>query len=224
MEILELQLLTDNIKETEKFYTGLLGLELLYKDFDKISFLAGHSTLTFHLSENKNPVYHFAFTVPGNKLDEAFQWAGPKFDILPVTPENKIADFINWNAKAFYFSDNNGNILEFIARFDLNYKTDIPFDSSSILAISETGFVVDNVTVQSNMIREKYNIPLFSKQPKHDNDFTVLGDDKGLLIMVGKERKWYPTDIKSKPFWAKITISNNGTKADLTMPETHSGE
>ena len=31
-----------------------------------------------------------------------------------------IADFIKWHAKSFYFKDPAGNILELIARFDLD--------------------------------------------------------------------------------------------------------
>ena len=55
---------------------------------------------------------------------EAFAWANKKVELIPITPTSNIADFKNWNAKAFYFYDNNQNIVEFIARFDLDNNSD----------------------------------------------------------------------------------------------------
>ena len=38
--------------------------------------------------------------------------------LLPYSAKEEIADFSSWNAKAFYFHDNNGNILELITHYD----------------------------------------------------------------------------------------------------------
>jgi len=59
MDILEIEILTDNLHETEKFYSELLGLQTTNKDQNSISFLAGQSTLTFIESVKLNPKYHF---------------------------------------------------------------------------------------------------------------------------------------------------------------------
>jgi catechol-2,3-dioxygenase len=104
MNILELELLSDDISKTEAFYNQVLGLDTLYKDRSSISFQAGATKLTFHSSLNVKPVYHFAFDVPKNKLLEAFSWIESKTEIMYVIPPNKIADFYNWNAKSFYWS------------------------------------------------------------------------------------------------------------------------
>ena len=115
MNILELELLTDDLIKTEVFYNEVLGLQTVSKNESYISFIAGATKLTFRPSENLNPVYHFAFDIPKNKLMEAFSKIEKKTEILEVIPPDKIADFYNWNAKPFYCYDNHGNIIEFLA-------------------------------------------------------------------------------------------------------------
>lgn len=78
MNILEIEIQTDDLGETESFYSDILGLKLANKGQNSISFLAGQSTLTFVKSNQLSPKYHFAFNIPKNKLDEAIIWAKPK--------------------------------------------------------------------------------------------------------------------------------------------------
>ncbi|MNF37657.1 Glyoxalase-like domain protein [compost metagenome] len=218
MKLLELELLSDDILKTEVFYNQVLGLETLYKDSSSVSFNAGATKLTFRSSNNVKPVYHFAFDVPNNKLLEAFEWIEKKTEIMYVIPPDKIADFYNWNAKSFYFYDNNGNILEYIARNDLDNATQNPFDGKSILSVSEIGLVSKNVTVQCDELFEKYGLSPYSKQPKLDK-FIVLGTVTGLFILVEENRDWYPTKVKAKSFWTKVVFNNNGETSVLEVLE-----
>jgi catechol 2,3-dioxygenase-like lactoylglutathione lyase family enzyme len=218
MKILELELLSDDILKTEVFYNEVLGLKTINKKDSGISFNAGSTKLTFRSSINIKPVYHFAFDVPNNKLFEAFDWIEKKTEIMYVIPPDKIADFYNWNAKSFYFYDNNGNILEFIARNDLDNASQKAFDGSSILSVSEIGLVSKNVVAQCDELFDKYGLIAYSKQPKL-NKFIVLGTVTGLFILVEENRDWYPTDKKSKSFWTKIVFSNNGETQIMEVPE-----
>ena len=95
MYILELELLTDTIYETELFYNNVLGLQTVSKSYSSISFEAGSTKLTFRASKNIKPVYHFAFDIPKNKLIEAFLLIENKTEILDVIPPDKIANFYN---------------------------------------------------------------------------------------------------------------------------------
>ena len=63
MDILEIEILSDNIDETIKFYSELLGFKILHVDGNTISFAVGKSVLTFIKSDNLNPKYHFAFNI-----------------------------------------------------------------------------------------------------------------------------------------------------------------
>lgn len=216
MNILELELLTDNINETETFYNNSIGLKTISKNNSSISFATGSTKLTFRASKNLKPVYHFAFDIPHNQLAEAFTWIEKKTEILEVIPPDKIADFYNWNAKSFYFYDNNGNILEFIARYDLDNTSEEPFDGTSIVSISEIGFVAENVSELSDEICKKYGLSIFSKQPVLKK-FIVLGTETGLFILVEENRDWYPTDKKAKSFWTKVVFDNNGETREIEV-------
>ncbi|MFV5702716.1 VOC family protein [Flavobacterium sp. XS2P12] len=218
MNILELELLTANINETELFYNEVIGFKTVSKNNSSISFRAGFTKLTFRSSENGSPVYHFAFDIPNNKLLEAFAWIEKKTEILDVIPPDKIADFYNWNAKSFYFYDNNGNVLEFIARFGLDNASEKPFDGSSIVSVSEIGFVSKNVSQLSDEMFNKYGLSVFSKQPKL-NKFIVLGTDTGLFILVEENRDWYPTHKKAKSFWTKVVFDNNGKAMEIEVSD-----
>lgn len=209
MKIQELELLSDDIPKTEAFYNQVLGLDTLYRDHSSVSFNTGATKLTFHSSQNVKPVYHFAFDVPNNKLLDAFSWIESKTEIMYVIPPDKIADFYNWNAKSFYFYDNNGNILEFIARNDLDNASQNPFDGNSILSVSEIGLVSKNVAVLCDEFFYKYGLTPYSKQPKLPK-FIVLGTVTGLFILVEENRDWYPTDKKSKSFWTKVVFNHEG--------------
>src|SRR6478736_4263839 len=100
MNILEIEILTDNLVETKKFYAELLGFHATKKDKDSISFLAGHSILTFIQSHELNPTYHFAFNIPNNKINEAVNWVSARCDLIESSDYEIIANFESWNAKA----------------------------------------------------------------------------------------------------------------------------
>jgi catechol-2,3-dioxygenase len=208
VEILKLEILTNDLENTERFYQDILDLLIVKRGDNGVSFSAGSTTLTFKHITNQKPVYHFAFNIPHNKLDEAFEWVSKRAEIMDVTPGHKIADFVNWNAKSFYFYDNNGNILEFIARYELENKSDELFDGNSIINISEIGVATDDVTTECDTLINKHNLSVFSKQPRLNN-FTAMGDHNGLLILSIASRHWYPTEKLAQKHYTKLEVGNN---------------
>ena len=218
MNILEIEIQTDDVSETEKFYSELLGLQTTNKEQNSISFLAGQSTLTFIKSNKLKPKYHFAFNIPRNKLDEAIIWTSAKLDLIKNADSEIVSNFESWNANAIYFFDNNGNILEFIARFDLDNASDEVFDISSIQSISEIGIVTDAPIKLADKLVEKNNLYFFAKGSKSEK-FVTLGDDNGLLIIVETNRKWYPTEQEAVKHYTKIKISIDGLTKVITMNE-----
>lgn len=218
MNILEIEIQTDNLNKTQKFYSELLGLQTKNKNQNSISFLAGQSTLTFIKSNKLKPKYHFAFNIPRNKLDEAIIWTSAKLDLIKNADNEIVSNFESWNAKAIYFYDNNGNILEFIARFDLDNAADEAFDISSIQSISEIGIVTDApIKLADKLVKEK-NLYFFAKGSKSEK-FVTLGSDNGLIIIVETNRKWYPTEQEAEKHFTKIKISTNGLTRVITMNE-----
>ena len=99
-----------------------MELTTVYSNRESITVTAGKSSLIFEEADaGVNPFYHFAFNIPSNKFEEAFEWMRQKVELLWLDDyKGYVADFVNWHAKSFYFVDPAGNILELISRFDLN--------------------------------------------------------------------------------------------------------
>lgn len=222
MNLDHIEILTNELKKTKDFYENILKLPIIEDDSKSISLKIGSSTLKFvKNSEKSRPIYHFAFNIPENKLNEVIKWcANRSIELIEENDAIVIADFEEWNANAVYFFDNNGNILEFIARHDLNNSTTEPFNSRQILNISEIGIVSNKPVEFGQQLIEEYGLSLF-KRNKDDNSgmFTAIGDDNGLLIIVKTNRNWYPTEIPAKTNWTKIRLTNSGQNYTIEIKE-----
>ena len=218
MEIVEIELLTNNIEETAFFYAETLGLQMIKKEQDFVSFQSGKSILTFIKSNNLKPKYHFAFNIPHNKLEEAIVWTKSRLNLIENETIGTVANFDSWNAKAIYFYDNNNNILEFIARFDLENFSDEPFDSSSIQSISEMGIVTDKPLQLAEQLVADNDLYFFAKGTKSEN-FATVGNDYGLFVIVATNRKWFPTEQKAEKYFTRIKILSEGIIREITINE-----
>jgi catechol 2,3-dioxygenase-like lactoylglutathione lyase family enzyme len=216
MKLEHIQIQTNDIQNTISFYQDILELPIIEKDSNSVTIKAGDSVLKFIENPDFNSIYHFAFNIPENKLDEAINWCKSKIDLLIIEDKRIIANFETWNANAVYFYDNNGNLLEFIARHDLDNLQIKEFSSKSILNISEIGIVDENPMELGEQLIEDHNLAFFSKNYNSEN-FAAIGDDEGLLIIVKPYRNWYPTQTPSKSNKTDVRIENNGTRIELSF-------
>ncbi len=189
MKISKLTLYTTNLEEQKQFYTQVLELPLL--SFDKESFTVkiGISLLTFEKVKTANPA-HFAINISSNKIQEALHWIQKRTEILPCEGED-IADFSNWNAEALYFYDADENIVEFIARKDIDSVNTDPFSVTDLLSISEIGIVSDDNSAIYEQLQTIRSIPIYDGNLER---FCALGNAEGLFILVNNtKKKWFPT-------------------------------
>lgn len=204
---------TLHIAELHGFYCEVLGLALTDEDDHSFTVKAGQTDIRVQQHTKANePLYHIAFNIPANKIEEASAWIATKAQRLYLADYNGfIADFTNWHAKSVYFYDPAGNVIELIARFDLNNGTEEPFNAGQFLSVSEVGLVFagDEFECQVQKVCDEFNLSYFSKQPALGH-FKAVGDDEGLFIIVPENRVWYPTkDKKAIIAPIKIYFSNN---------------
>ena len=199
MFLKEIKLQANQLATLYNFYKDVLEFPVTYSSDKNIVITAGQSKLIFEENEViKNPFYHFAFNIPSNKFEEAFQWMEKRVELLWLNDyKSYIADFINWNAKSFYFIDPAGNILEIIARFDLNDIVDEKFSFAHIRNVSEIGLVfpVESFDEDVNKLIKRFSIYYFDKQPPMPL-FRALGNDEGLFVIVPENRIWFSTKNK----------------------------
>jgi catechol-2,3-dioxygenase len=174
------------------------------------------SQLVFRPSE-KEAYYHFAFNIPENQINQALQFvkrfASP---LLDTETGETIIDFVNWNARAIYFLDPAGNIVEFIARHDLPNASNRRFSGNSLLEISEIGLPVGEVGRAFEELHEKLMIDRYSGNFER---FCAAGDEHGLLILTETDRNWYPTEIPSRPFDLSVEVETPEKKGRVDFRE-----
>lgn len=216
MKIKELEILSNNIEDTSAFYSCILGLTLVNRDERSLIFQSGSTLLRFVESDVAEAMYHFAFNIPCNKIEEAAEFMSSRTDLLNLPNDSVIADFTAWNAKAIYFYDNNRNIVELIARQDLNNASDKPFGGESILCISEIGISASYPVQLAKNIHDELDVPYFEKSQGGD-EFVAMGDDEGLFIIVKTGRHWYPTDVSAKKLHTRIKAVSGSEEFELTF-------
>ena len=175
MRIKTLTLYTDQLGDQKQFYSQVLGLPLKDESENTVSFKIGNSVLTFKQGEGTTP-YHYAINIPANKENEALDWLKERVAILK-DGEHEIQDFDFWNAKAIYFYDPDQNIVELIARRNLENTSDKTFDQNGFLEISEIGMPTTDVKNKYDKLHELTGISVFSGD---FNRFCAIGDDRGL--------------------------------------------
>lgn len=212
MHIDEIILNTASMAKTRLFYHKTLEFPIEKETEDSVSFRVGVSLLTFREVAGEKPYYHIAFNVTNNKFSDCFEWIDSKLDILAYPDKPPIILYPEWNAQSFYFYDNNHSILEIIARFDLPYQSKEPFSIADIREISEVGIVASDVTSTAEAIRSDFDVPYFAKS-KPSGNFTVLGDDHGLLILTPPGHHWVPTNKPARLF--PMTVKVNGKEVKL---------
>ena len=126
----------------------------------------GETVLEFVAGEGE-PFYHFAFLAPPDRFVEL---AGSK----------EIFDFDAWNARAFYFHDPAGNIVEVIAHNGID-----------AYGLSELGLVGDTRAMAAEL--QKAGLELWDGTLEEEGRLAFVGERGRTLILAPPGRGWMPT-------------------------------
>lgn len=232
MFIHTVHLLATDLQTLSDFYSDVLGLPVQKDNRSDNSLIVtvGRSTLIFHgtiqgIPAANRPIYHFAFNVPENRIQEACDWLQERTPLLRANDE-AIFYNPNWNTYAVYFNDPAGNIVEFITRHDLQTELydlssnsapnsdNHAFDTSMLLNVSEIGIMADDVSALATRLAQDFNLPYYGQS---SDQFTPMGDENGLLIVVKTGRTWFPTiDLAANASPESVVFSHTPTHAAQT--------
>jgi catechol-2,3-dioxygenase len=208
MQITALKIQTGNIHAQQDFYGNTLGLPSQIVG-DTLKIQIGSSELIFVQSANFTGRYHFAFTIPKNQFEVGVHWLEQLTAIASDADGKTRFETGEWNADNVYFYDPQGNILELIARHDLdesNFEntSNKPFDSDSLLCISEIGLASNDVLEMIAWFAKTLEVGTYKS---FDETFAPIGDVHGLVIAVPEDRIWFPdTGIPAQILPVELTI------------------
>ena len=216
MKITRLELCTDQVQELKIFYVMVLGFELQNETETTFTIKAGHTLLTFRWGDptQPSPSYHFAFNIPENQIEEARRWLYSRSVPLLRFEDQDVIDFPNWNAHALYFLDPADNIVELIARHDIENASQLTFSANSITSVSEIGLPVPEIEPFYDQLKERFGLPLYS-HIANLSKFCPTGDPEGLFIIVPLERAWFPTERVNGLHPVVVTIAGEENKGAI---------
>ncbi|SEO95191.1 VOC family protein [Paenibacillus sp. OV219] len=213
MRIKEIILQANSLMEVKNFYVDTLELPLLESSAQKVSVTVGESILTFiHSIDHESPYYHFAFNMTEYKVAHALHWLKDKNIEINRINDHDIIHSQSWNADSIYFNDPVGNIVELIARHNLQEDDQGGlFTQLDIKNISEVGLPFVDVKQAMMLLTEKYGIEVY----KDSNEvFAALGDENGLFILSGLSRNWLSSNKVVKAFPLTVHIVNNDNSSE----------
>jgi catechol-2,3-dioxygenase len=146
---------------------------------------------------------HFAVNVPPQRFEEAVAWARERVELV-----HDDVPFPAWRARSAYFFDPGGNIVELIAR-------ERAPGEDLFLEISEVGLPVTDVGAAVEWLESELGLPHFSGNRR---DFSAVGDDRGLFIVVPVGRPWLFTEEPAPDVPVRVTIESDLGGFELVVP------
>ena len=196
-----LQAPADHFDDLLESYARKLGMDQTRDDTLRV----GVAELSFRKNEG-NPFYHFAFLVPGDRFDAARDWISTRVSLLEGGDiDDVVFDFDNWSARAVYFHDPAGNIVELVAHegIDENGRTG-EFDASELVGLSEVALVGE----QSELARGlgELGVQLWDGAIA-PGGLAFLGERARTFIAAPPGRGWLPTGRPAEVHAVEATIS-----------------
>jgi hypothetical protein len=144
----------------------------------------GETELEFVAGEG-NPFYHFAFLAPPARFDELL--AATAEPLPDPDTGDVVFDFEDWEAKAFYFHDPAGNIVEVVAHTGLEEE-----------GLSELGLVGDPSAMAEAL--HSLGLELWDGTLEEEGRLAFLGERGHTLILAPRGRGWMPTGRPAEPY------------------------
>lgn len=214
MNITYLELSAKDLKAQRDFYGTILELPVKL-DSAILEVTAGNTILQFTQAPSEFiGAYHFAFNIPENQYQAAKQWITSRVPLLRDKRGQEDFESKTWTSTSLYFLDAAGNVLEFIARHNLQNTATTAFDSSQILNVSEIGLPSEDVVALAGQLCTQLGLSVFKQEP--NENFTPVGDDNGLFILPIKDRIWMPdSGLPSKLLPVKVKGEANGREWEV---------
>lgn len=189
------------------FYGRTLGFAVEQRD-ERVVVPVGDDVLELVAGDDDgpDPFHHFALLVPGDRFDAARAWLGERAELLTRDDGETVFAFDFWDARAVYFHDPAGNIVELIAHAGMAERGGGPgdFSAAELAGLSEVGIVVDDPAAAVAALERELGLELWSGDAEQ---LAFVGAKAHTLILAPPGRGWLPTGRPSEPHAATVTVT-----------------
>lgn len=179
-------LYTNQLKQLRGFYGNVLEIPIEASTDEHFQISIGTSTLIFRYSELRTS-YHFAINIPGNQFTLAKHWTKERVILNREAAVDEIY-YARFEADAFYFEDPAGNVIELIARRNVDKWSD--FSIESFLNLSEVSITTPFVEEAGEKLQE-IGIPISGHFQLEPDELNFLGKKDTFILLVPPKRQWY---------------------------------
>ncbi|MCB0874785.1 MAG: hypothetical protein KDB46_01160 [Solirubrobacterales bacterium] len=206
IETLALETSASAAPELMEFYGARLGLETVSSADGGVEVAVGGAKLVLHPSAG-DPFHHFALLVPADRFEAARAWITGATELLGGG-RGPVFEFAAWSARAVYFTDPAGNIVELISHRGVGEPgAGGPFSGDELLGISEAGLVVAEPAAAARLLGVA-GVPVWDGDPGAGIAFA--GRKGHTLVLSSPERNWMPTKRRATPFRTEVTARAGG--------------
>jgi catechol 2,3-dioxygenase-like lactoylglutathione lyase family enzyme len=204
------------LPELTEFYAGRLELRLGQPNDTGLALEVGETVLDFALGGG-SPFYHFALLVPGDRFEAALAWADDRVELLPDPETDEVVfDFTDWDARAVYFHDPAGSIVELIAHRGVGEGgRSGAFEPAELLGLSEVGLVCDPPAVAERLRRE-LGLELWDGSVAGGARLAFVGEKGRTLILCRAGRPWLPTGRPAEAHPVEVVLAG-GPSGDVLL-------
>jgi catechol-2,3-dioxygenase len=220
MHIDALELQAPDLAALARFYGETLDLPIAAHGTDRLVVQAGYTQLAFAAAPpGWHGAYHFAFNIPQNQLAPAKVWLQARVPLARDAGGQDEFDFTHWDARAVYFYDPAGNIVELIARQALDNAAAGAFDARGVLGVSEIGLPSPAVLDTVRRFEARLGLQVF--RGSASESFAAVGGETGLFIVVRAGRLWFPDlRVPAEPLPFVVTAATGaGRRFEVSGPD-----
>ena len=211
-----------NGNETElfqirNFWENTIGCEVVDQPSGRFSIKIGTSLLTYkpNFTSLARPQYHFSILIPSNQIENCLAWlknGGKKKDGDEIqlwrggVTNAEIIQSPLYNSSSVYFADYGGNIIELVARRNLDNAEEGEFSSEMFKEINSVSMVTKEVRIAQDSITKKLG---YQPVDRTTSGYKVLGNANGLINLVVQSRIFPPTNTElAYPHEMELVVQN----------------
>jgi catechol 2,3-dioxygenase-like lactoylglutathione lyase family enzyme len=211
----ELAVATARLDAVAGFYEQTLGFAVERRDGRVVVPVGADVLELVATGGGTDPFHHFALLVPGDRFDAARAWLGERAETLARDDGETVFPFDFWDARAVYFHDPAGNIVELIAHAGTAEGSGVAgdFSAAELAGLSEVGIVVDDMTAAVAALERDVGLELWSGRAEQ---LAFVGAKAHTLILAPLGRGWLPTGRPSEAHAATVTVTG-GTKGAVVL-------